>query len=226
MKYRSSIPKNARERVIERYGNGSKKRAKYVLNGAVVGERWFHEGGELEFERSLKRGKQHGRMYRWDEPGKLLSVEPYKNGKPHGLAKQWGNDGRLIGSYEMKHGTGIDLWWNECGGSLYLSEIHCLRDGWPHGFVGWLNAGGTLSNECYWIAGKKHGVERDWNWLGRLRRGYPKYYVHNQQVTRRHYIKTCASDPTLPKFDPADNTPKRKFPPEVRAAIRRGQERR
>lgn len=226
MKYRSSIPKTSRERVTERYDNGSKRRAKYLLNGVVVGERWFHESGALKFEEPLKHGKQRGRMYRWDEPGKLLSVEPYKNGKPHGLAKQWGDDGRLLGTYEMKHGTGIDLWWSECGGSPCLSEIHCLRNGLPHGFVWWLNASGTLSNERHWLEGKKHGVERDWNWMGRLRRGYPKYYVHNQQVTKRQYIKASASDPTLPKFDPAGNTPKRKFPSEVRAAIQCGQGRR
>jgi len=79
----------------------------------VVGVRYFHETGELETEYALRDGLMHGIAYRSDVPGEPLSAEPCAHGLPHGTAKQWSGDGKLIGTYTMKHGTGVDLWWTE-----------------------------------------------------------------------------------------------------------------
>jgi len=214
-KYRSSIPKTAREWVVDRYADGTKAKAEYQVRGKLVGVRFFHETGEASFETPLKDGVYQGTVYRWDMPGVLLSSEPYRNGLPHGLARQWSEGGELIGSYEMRRGTGIDLWWSSCYGGFGLSEVHYMKDGDRHGFEWWLNGDTTLFEERHCLNGKLHGIEREWNSEGRLRRGYPRYYVHGEWVTKRQYLKACATDPTLPKFREADNKPKRQFPPEV-----------
>lgn len=85
----------------------------YIVGRAVVGYRLFDADGEVLLDAGVHRGRRHGREYRLDVPGKLLSATAYKNGLEHGLARQWSDDGRLIGSYRMRNGTGVDLWWQE-----------------------------------------------------------------------------------------------------------------
>lgn len=217
--YRSSIPKTARERVVERYPSGAKKQAAYWLNRRRVGTRYFHKTGELEFECPLRDGKIHGRVYRWDTPGMLTSVETYVNGLAHGEAKQWLCDGTVVKGYRMNRGTGLDLWWQDCDGQLYLAEVLYLIQGKPHGYQWWFSAG-RLVWERHWVDGILHGVERDWNLQGGLGRTSPKYFVNDERVTKRQYLKACERDASLPKFRNDDNKPIRKFPAEVLRAMR------
>lgn len=219
--YRSSIPKSARERVVAYYPDGAKQRAEYVMRGKVVGVRRFHKTGEPWSEIPLKDGVYHGTVYRWDIPGVLLSSEPFVNGLAHGLARQWSDDGKLIGSYEMKRGTGIDLWWGDCDGKLSVSEVRYMKDGKRHGFEWWIGSDGKLTEELHCQNGEPHGIERLWNAQGRLRRGYPRYYLHGERMNKRRHERACASDASLPKFREADNEPKRKFPPEVAKFFKR-----
>jgi len=152
----------------------------------------------------------HGIEYRADVPGKILSATPYFKGFLHGTAKQWSNDGKLIGTYTMKHGTGIDLWWNprSDNGLPYLSEVHYYKKGKPHGFEWWLNEDQTVSVERHWRNGQEHGIERSWNQQGRLHRGYPRYWVNDVRVTKSH---TFARAPTIPlSLDSAKRTTARK----------------
>jgi hypothetical protein len=217
--YRSSIPKAARERVVARC---VKSRGKYkvecILNGIVVGVRTFHETGELEYECPLKNGMAHGIKYRSDTPGKLLSAEPYSKGLPHGKARQWSHSGTRIGTYVMKRGTGVDLWWAQhCGHALpYLSEARDLKDGKWHGFEWWLNEDQqSVWCERHFHNDQAHGIERSWNSQGRLRRGYPRYWVKGNRVTKPQYLRESAKDPTLPPVHESDNRPQRRFPPGV-----------
>jgi antitoxin component YwqK of YwqJK toxin-antitoxin module len=215
--YRSSIPKEARERVVERHSNGSKKKAEYLVDDEIVGVREFTEAADLDYEFALKNGKKHGVEYRWSDPGGLLSAEPYANGFPHGTARQWSSDGKLIGTYTMVRGTGIDLWRGQQeDGSVYLAEVHYMKAGFPHGFEWYLREDqATVFIERHWQNGHLHGVEREWNSRGRLHRGYPRYYVNDDKVTKRQYLKACASDPTLPRWRAEDNDPARYFPAEI-----------
>jgi hypothetical protein len=50
---------------------------------------------------------------------------------------------------------------------------------------------------------------------------YPRYWVNNKQVTKREYLRACANHANLPPFRESDNQPRRKFPPEVLAAMNR-----
>ena len=88
-RYRSSIPHDAAERVVEHHPGGEQKKAEYLLGSEVVGIRYFHETGEPEFEYALGGGKRHGIEYCWAAPGELLSAIPYANGLGHGTARQW-----------------------------------------------------------------------------------------------------------------------------------------
>jgi hypothetical protein len=192
----------------------------YVLAGRVVGYRLFDEAGELIYDCGLREGKPHGIAYRLDAPGTVLSAIPYKDGLEHGLAKQWSSDGqRLIGSYRMRNGTGSDLWWQETFTDPprpYLAEVRFVLQGQLHGFEWWLNEDQrSLYEERHWHHGKLHGIERAWNRKGRLRRGFPRFFVAGERVSRRAYKSAQADDLSLPKLRPADDNNWRAFPPEV-----------
>ena len=222
-RYKSSIPANAKVRILERYESGATRHAEYHLAGKRVGVRWFFETGELECEYALKNGKKQGTEYDWHLPGFLCSAEPFVNGVCHGAFRQWGNDGRPIGSYRMVRGTGIDLWQQQRpDGSIYLSEVAHCRSGSLHGFQ-WNIEDNQKSvwSEHHCQNGLPHGIEREWNQAKRLRRGYPKYYIAGKAVTKRQYLKAAKSDPTLPPLQPQDNKPARTFPPRIARHLRR-----
>jgi hypothetical protein len=218
--FKSSIPAGARPRIVRRHPSGAKARVDYALAGAIVGFRLFDPDGELIYDCGLREGKAHGTAFRLDQPGKLLSATPYKHGLEHGLARQWSSDGqRLIGSYRMRNGTGVDLWWQETFTEPrrpYLAEVRFVRAGQLHGFEWWLNEDQrSVYEERHWRDGKLHGIERVWNRHGRLRRGYPRCFIDGERVTRRMYESAQAKDSSLPELRPADNSNRRAFPPEV-----------
>jgi hypothetical protein len=220
--YRSSIPSVARERVVATFITGpTKYKAEYRLNGKIVGLRYFYETGDLERECPLKDGVPHGIQYWSYWPGELNFAEPYFNGLAHGTAKQWSSDGKLIGTYTMKHGTGIDLWRCESEkGVAHLAEARYIENRKWHGFEWWINRDQkTVHQERHFQNGQLHGIERSWNFQGRLRRGCPKYWVNNVRVTKRQYLRACGADPTLPPFSEIDNRPHRRFPSEIRTHL-------
>ena len=225
--YRSSIPKSAQERVVSSHkSNGMKHRVDYIVDGKLVGFRQFNEEGEIEFERPLRDGLTHGTVYMFhgdiNRSGEITFSEPHKNGLAHGTARQWSeHDGSLIGTYSMKHGTGLDLWrnWSYVTKAEYLSEARYIKSGKWHGFEWWINEDQALNKENHFQEDLQHGILREWNASGKLRRGYPKYWVANVQVSKRKYLAACVKDASLPLFQEADNQPQRIFPPEVLAAI-------
>ena len=221
--YRSSIPRVATERVLAAYPTGRQKRkAEYRINGKVVGVREFNQSGKLELERPLRNGLLHGMLYSCDD-GIVISAEPYRNGLAHGTARQWSYDGELIGTYTMKYGTGLDLWrctkdWGDK--RVYLAEARFIKEGKWHGFEWWLNEDQkSVHDEQHFWENSQHGIQRSWNSKGHLRRGYPRYWISDKQVTKRQYLRACTKDPNLPPFWESDNRPGRKFPSEVLAAI-------
>ncbi len=121
----------------------------------------------------------------------------------------------------MVHGTGIDLFWNPLEGidtaPFYLSEVHYMWDGRLHGYTWWLNEDqASIWKEGHYIQGFLHGIEREWNEHGRLRRGFPRYFVKGDQIDKRQYLRAAAADPSLPIFRPEENSPLRTFPEEIR----------
>jgi hypothetical protein len=219
-RYKSSIPANAKPRPGIISGDSTSKRVDYYLHGKHVGWRDWDEDGHLELEVPLRNGQLHGTRYSWYFDGVLTSAEPYYENKPHGVAKQWAMTGKLIGTYKMVHGTGIDLWRGSIDGKdegpYCLSAVLYFKDGTPDGFHWMINSDQkSVWSETHRWEGRFHGIERQWNSAGRLRRGYPKFFIHGEQVTKRRYLVAAAKESTLPPFREADNKPARKFPPEI-----------
>ncbi len=213
--YVTSIPEEAIEKIKtrDREAGAAMIRTEYFLGGECVGRRFFDPPGELSGEFSFRNGVMHGWQYRWNSPGVLLSAEHYVNGLSHGVALQWGENGRLIGSYEMKYGTGLDIWFHDReDGSVDLSEVYFYQDGLRHGYEWQFFSKRILSEEKHWQAGELHGIERGWNFKGGLGRNYPAYWVKGERVSKAKYLKACLIDPTLPVFDARDNRPDRTFP--------------
>lgn len=225
--YRSSIPKAAQERVASTYeSSGKRQNVEYVLDGEVVGLRWFREDGVIGTETPLKSGMIHGTHYYFDDhPKGILRVTfawPHRNGLAHGTAKQWSDEDKLIGTFTMTRGTGWDLWRQDFqDGSIHLSEALHYKDGKWHGFEWWLEHDQkSVHQESHLRENLQHGIRREWDHEGKLKRGYPQYWVNNNRVTKRQYLRACDKDPNLPPFHEIDNSPQRNFPPEVQAAIK------
>jgi antitoxin component YwqK of YwqJK toxin-antitoxin module len=221
--YISSIPPDAREEDIT--GKPGSIRGKVVKNYYLgrnrVGQRVFSKGGTLEHEYSYKNGKRHGWEYDWNTAGRLRSAIPYDSGREHGTASDWGRSGALLGSYTMDDGTGLDLWWDEFDGKAQLTEARVVVDNHMDGYEYWFarSCAGVLWKEKWWSKGRLHGIEREWNERGKLRRGFPKYWVEGEQVDKRAYNRAAKKDPALRPFDIAENEPYRVFPPEVAAHL-------
>jgi hypothetical protein len=144
-------------------------------------------------------------------------------GLEHGTARQWAEDGTLVGTYEMDHGSGLDLWWTSASeaGTWHLSEARNMLAGDRHGFEWWIDVDQRgADRESHFADGLEHGIQRDWNSAGRLRRGYPKYYVNGHRANKRQYLRAAKLDSSLPPFREEDNRPERQFPPEVAMALR------
>lgn len=188
-----------------------------ILDGQVVGQRSYDSDGNLMKETPLRNGKKHGREYIWDEAGVLESVEPYVDGELHGLCKQYNRKGKVIGTYRFVHGTGYDIWrYEREDGLIGISEIFTVKDNALHGYEWWpQDDQRSVWHERHWHKGLLHGVERRWNEKGRLRRGYPKYWIKGKNIKKRAYMNAAAKDTSLPRYKEKDNLPKRTFPEEV-----------
>ena len=188
-----------------------------TVDGQVVGRRAYDSNGRLMRETPLKNGRKQGREYIWDETGHLESVEPYVDGQLHGLARQYNRKGKVIGTYRFVHGTGYDIWrYEREDGTIGISEIFSIQNSVLHGFEWWLRDDQrSVWHERHWHQGKVHGIERMWNREGGLKRGYPRYWIRNQAVSKRVYIKAAQQDETLPEVREIENRPERRFPVEV-----------
>ena len=218
---KSDIPQNVSERQIQEYRKQGLhiyfRVTECLLNGQLVGQRAYDSDGILRVETPLKNGKKHGREYIWDEWGKLESVEPFVDGQLHGLAKQYNRSGKVIGTYRFVHGRGYDIWrYEQADGSIGISEIFSVQNSSLHGYEWWPRADQhSVWHERHWQQGQVHGIERRWNGKGRLKRGYPKYWIQGKAVNKRIYLRAVEKDETLPKYQEEDNRPQRRFPSEI-----------
>lgn len=220
--YVSDIPASAGERVIERYDSGAKRETHYFSGDEQVGARLFFEDGSLELESPRRRGLRNGTEFQWDDTGQLRSAMPYVDGLEHGSARQWGPGGDSLGGYEMRHGTGWDLWRGQRRDrSIYLAEARALVCGKRHGME-WLidEDQQSVHKETRFAAGLEHGILHEWNADRKLRNGYPRYFLLDREVPREEYEQAREIDENLPRYDPRDDVPSRQFPPAVAAHLR------
>jgi hypothetical protein len=224
---KSDIPAGVTEVEISEYSQTghivSYRVMECLLDGEVVGQRCYDDDGNLQIETPIRNGKKHGRVYIWNETGALESVEPFVDGKRHGLAKQYGRKGNVIRTYRFVHGTGYDIWrWEREDGSTYISEVFSARDGALDGYEWWLKEDQqSVWHERHWHQGKFHGIERMWNEQGRLKRGFPKYWIQGQAVRKPVYLRASGKDDSLPSFKEKENRPRRKFSEEIERQLAR-----
>jgi hypothetical protein len=218
---KSDIPQGVSEREIREHSEQGQliwfRVMECSLNGQVVGQRAYDSDGILRLETPLKHGNKHGREFIWDEQGALESVEPYVEGQLHGLAKQYNRSGKVIGTYRFMHGAGYDIWrYERADGSIAISEIFSVQNSALHGYEWWPRADQhSVWHERHWQQGQIHGIERMWNDKARLKRGYPKYWIQGEAVSKRVYLRAAERDNTLPKFREKDNRPQRQFPNDI-----------
>jgi hypothetical protein len=215
-RYRTSIPADAVEVVEQTYPGRAKKSSYFLVGGEKVGYRCWDEYGRLEYEYGMRGGVKHGNEYVfWD--GRVCEVQPYRRGAMHGTGRQWSADGRLLVTWRLARNAGMDLW---CGHvNETLSEEHFWpRPGERGYFRQWNDDERTVWQEYWYVLGKGyHGVWREWNARGRLRRGFPHFYVNDKRVTKRQYSTACAADPSLLPYRPEEDDPHRKLPAEYLA---------
>jgi hypothetical protein len=224
---KSSIPRNIVEKPVRDFKQDGAHYYDRVMDcffdGILVGQRVYNREGMMVLETPIQDGLRHGWEFTWDDDGRLLLMEPYVKGKIHGMAEQYGKEGNIIGTYTLVHGTGFDIWRQENEDkTVFVSEIHSLQDGLPHGNE-WHFATPNyeLWHERSWHMGKLHGIERIWNSKGKLRRGYPRFHVLDQVVSRQKYLKLAQADRTLPTYREEDNLAQRNFPTEIQELMSR-----
>ncbi|MFK0731538.1 MAG: hypothetical protein ACIWVG_10310, partial [Gloeotrichia echinulata HAB0833] len=204
------IPEGAWEEIQEFWSEGIPKSAFCRVRGENVGYRCWDETGQLTMEYGLRNNQMHGCFRTWYSNGMLWEESYYLEGKEHGIAKQFNDQGELIGTYQMNYGTGVDLWYQEKG---LLAEERHYQNGERHGYERWWNGNNqTIYREQHFQQGIEHGIHREWNQKGRLRRGFPKYFVKGEKVTLVQYLKACSQDESLPKYLESDND-WRRLPP-------------
>ncbi|HEU4322642.1 MAG TPA: hypothetical protein VFS21_05790 [Roseiflexaceae bacterium] len=215
----NTIPETAEELITDTWADGSRRSALYEQGGRRVGYRAWSEEGVLVMEQALREGVPHGQLRIWHDNGQLSEDAWYEDGLEHGRTRQYDWDGALIGSYTMDRGTGVDVWFHRAG---VLSEERHMRAGQRHGYERWWDEDNQrVWEESHFWEGLEHGIFRRWGSRGGLARGYPRYYVRGERVSKRHYLRAAATDSTLPPFRPEEQSPARTIPDHVRALIHR-----
>lgn len=213
--YKSPIPKTAREVVDKSYDDGAKDESSFFAGRKKIGCRVWWDDGDLLCEFGLKDGHKHGNELYFDPDGQLSAVQPFRNGRAHGTAKQFASDGSVLVSYVLRNGVGMDLW---CGENGTLAEELYWPDDGELGYQRfWNEDGKTIYFEKSWTNGGSHGIHRRWNDKGKLCRGFPKFFIKNEQVTKKQYLRGCESDPLLPEYRPEQDRPSRTLPAEFLA---------
>jgi antitoxin component YwqK of YwqJK toxin-antitoxin module len=219
-RFKSPIPKTAREVIDKTSEDGTVEESSYFVGRTRVGRRiWWDGGVTIESEYGLKGGKKHGNELRFYPDGSLLSVEPYRDGKEHGKAWQFAPDGSVLITYVLKDGVGMDLWCHEDGS---LAEEHYFPAPGELGHNRLWNGNNTsIYQEAFWLGGGGwHGIRREWNLQGKLLRGFPQFFSHGERVTKRQYLRACQSDQSLPPYLPQHDQPFRPLPEEYLAQRR------
>jgi len=134
-------------------------------------ERSFHRNGALREEMSFLGRQLHGPRRTWHPNGRLASEEFFEHGLLHGLCQQWNRHGEPLGSFQMKHGTGIQREWFD---------------------------NGQLQLETSTVDGKFTGRIRTWLRDGTL--VSEQYAVENRNVTPAAYSIATARHPNYPRY--------------------------
>jgi hypothetical protein len=209
----SWLARGARLVIHKQHEHGMSGEAR--LGTRTVASLAWASDGQLWHARQLDAaGRGHGLETEHDD-GRLSWCAQWVRGKQHGLAMQFDDRGRPLVVTQFVRGRGTDIWTN-CG---EVTEVHEMNDGRLHGFVRWGDPRQPWEEE-HFHAGKRHGIFRRWS-DGKLRKGFPQFYVNDKQVSRRAYEAAQARDRSLPPYDQHEDSNRRSMPAVVDEAIAR-----
>lgn len=192
------LPSAARERVVARFSSGAKSRSQLHHDKKLIAEVLWEDDGIPAWGWRLKNGEKHGPSVEYWHNGQVAFIEPYVAGRVHGVTRHFDEQGRLLLESRYVRGSGVDLWCDLHNRTL--SEETWSREGRLHGVRrNWNSDGETVWLEEHWENGELHGVVREWNDKGRLRRGFPRYYLHGRKVPRRGYPFAVPKSDDLPR---------------------------
>lgn len=190
-----------------------------IMHGRVVAQLvWSPEGKLLHEKPFAVDGRPNGLEVEYDDAGRVLWLAHWVAGEMHGTAMQFDTNGLPVVVMEFVHGRGIDVWMS-CGD---VSEVRTTYNGIPDGLVRWGDPT-RPDEEEHFARGKRHGIFRSWD-SGRVRPGYPIFYVDDVEVTREAYLSACAADCTLPPYNESDDANERNMPPAVRDGLQRAEQ--
>jgi hypothetical protein len=204
-------------------------RAKLVIKGKNNDSMWgeariekrrlaqlnWTAGGHLLHELPLDAaGKGHGFEVERDDSGRIVWCAHWVHGSMHGPVMQFDERGRPLFVTHFVHGRGTDIWMN-CG---EVAEVRELLDGKLHGLVRWGNPRRPY-DEGHFCRGERHGIFREWLPSGHLRKGFPRFYLKDSQVSRRVYEAAQAEAVSLPRYNARDDFNTRTTPKAVRLAL-------
>jgi len=177
---------------------------------------WSRDGALLHEQPLDARGRSHGIEVEWDDSGAVLWCATWVHGSMHGPLMLFDEAGQPALVTEFVHGRGTDLWLS-CG---RVSEVRELVDGRLHGLVRWGDPE-RPSEEGYFDRGRRHGIFREWEANGTLRKGFPRYYLRDARVSRRRYELAQAKSSSLRPYIASEDANDREMPIAVREALAR-----
>ena len=71
--------------------------------------KWYHENGNVEWERNYKDGELHGACKGYHENGNLKYEVNYKDGELHGTWKGYRKNGKLKWEWNYENGKLLNL---------------------------------------------------------------------------------------------------------------------
>ena len=97
-----------------------------------------------------------------------------------------------------------------------LLRFSHYKDGLPHGYEWWLTPKPHIvCDERHWHEGQNHGIEREWNFANKLRRGFPRYWIKGDRVDKNQISSSGEKRSQFAGIPFKDNSPRRKFPPAI-----------
>lgn len=192
-----------------------------VWGEARVGRRrvaqlnWTIDGRLLHEMPLDEKGERHGVEAQHDESGRVVWCAQWMHGAMHGPMMQFDERGRPILLTHFVRGKGTDLW-AECG---KVTEMREMADGKLHGLTRWGDPRRPIEEE-YFFAGRRHGIFRRWQPTGELRKGFPRFYIKDNRVSRQVYQAAQAKDPSLPEYRLEDDLNLRVMPSVVAMALK------
>ena len=202
------VPRAAVARPVREGGSqGNAHGVDYFIGDHLVARVYFHPGSAIDWETHYDdEGRLHGVERQELEDGSPRYRARWVHGRQHGLQRQWNERGRLLVRTRFVNGTGTDLWF-DCG---RLADERQFVRGERHGVERWWRDRKTVWHELNFFRGVRHGPEREWNEHGRLRRGFPRYFVKGSRVSRTAYDRARVVDSALPAIRGADDKPTRR----------------